>query len=272
VGYRDAAMHWRLHGDSYYGLEIAAAKPPSYRTRNSLLMAGPALTLAATVIAYAAFFIDVDHDAVIASCDKPCFEHGRCTPVVAWRGLRVTTSCDSGGELACKRMRDCQELGKCSAQGGRCVAGSRGDCLPTPACKTKGRCTPRDGACHVGSDADCKQSEVCQQEGWCTPHLDVEPPRCGYGSDADCAHTNGCSLRGLCTHRQGRCVTGGHADCQQARYCKEDGLCSFDPERGVCFAKDDDDCKHARACTQFDKCHAEGDICRVDPSRLSRPE
>ena len=267
AGYREQAMRWRLHAGGELGIPVAAVKGPRFAARHNILTAGPALVLAAALIGWVGWSVDVDHDDALTVCKKPCSERGACWPLAQWRGIGVSIDCVEGDAPACERMADCTQRGLCSLVDGRCAAASPEDCAPIEACRLDGKCTPRDGRCQVGSDRDCRESVACGEQGWCTAHLDLRPPTCGFGSDADCEKTNDCHLRGLCSHRAGRCVTAKRADCLQARYCQDDGLCSFDAERGLCHAKSDSDCEGSRACERDGRCFAVDDVCRPRPGQ-----
>ncbi|MBI4701041.1 MAG: hypothetical protein HY744_07765 [Deltaproteobacteria bacterium] len=60
--------------------------------------------------------------------------------------------------------------GKCTSQGGSCVAASDDDCRTKSerSCKKYGRCTARAGACIAATDADCKDAELCRTFQQCT--------------------------------------------------------------------------------------------------------
>jgi hypothetical protein len=102
----------------------------------------------------------------------------------------------------------CREEGRCTAEGGRCVAASAADCRSlSEVCYRFGRCTPDgENGCIVGSDADCQVSSVCTIYGGCH----AKDGRCVALTDADCAASSGCQQYGWCTvNTEGECVKVG---------------------------------------------------------------
>jgi hypothetical protein len=240
---------------------------PTIVCRRHLLLAGPSLVVGAAVVAYAGLFVAVDEDDLVGACEASCALHGDCDPELRFGLSGTAIACRTTVPLPCARMRVCGAEGLCTEHEGRCVAGRREDCLPTPGCRSEGRCTPLDEVCAVGDDADCHGSLACRERFACTAGAFEGRRICRVGSTADCRRTFDCKVRGLCTWVDDHCEAASDEDCRGTQYCHTDGLCSFDPARRLCFAKTDTDCSASTACALQKRCYAVTDLCRSERER-----
>lgn len=148
-------------------------------------------------------------------------------------------------------------------------------------CIREGRCTAQGGQCIATREADCRASWLCSQHGWCG----LREGRCQAVAAADCAKTEGCAKGGTCSQREGRCVVGSDRDCQRSRRCTRYGLCTLDataescskdvtcPDShapctacqnvGVCRVTNDADCRASDECRFHGSCTASGGACRA---------
>jgi len=90
---------------------------------------------------------------------------------------------------------------------------------------------------------------------------------CINGTCKTCEGTDRCQGYGMCKVAAGRCEVpvAAEADCKQPqgkeRYnpCEQDGKCRLD--KGVCWAKTDEDCKNSKGCKDNGACTAKAGRC-----------
>lgn len=179
-----------------------------------------------------------------------CFAFGACEAVDGLCGERPAPVQVSGGQgLAC-HGGPCYFSGRCTAQGGRCVAASDLDCRQSVWCVETGRCTsclqhgtcaktsqfdPID-ECVVASSKDCLASRRCKEGGSCHVATGLVGLYCVATSDSECAATSDCKTKGECHLWGDRCAATSDADCQASQACKEQKRCKHAAKLGICVA------------------------------------
>jgi hypothetical protein len=264
VGYRTAATTWRLRPFEGWGIPVAYAEAPKFRTSLRRFLALPALAASGLVLLYAAVWVSIDNDDAVAACSLSCEQHGECQPVVERAGLGVAVACEPARVAPCERLAVCREEGRCTADGSQCIAASNDDCRASASCRELGRCTAHDGRCVVASDADCAGAQSCVEDGRCSADLDSSSSmvgRCVHGSDADCRASIGCRHNGECTLAAGVCARKTSDDCRRSEWCRRDGRCDYDTSLQHCVAMADGDCRNADVCVTHGRCTALGGTC-----------
>jgi len=135
---------------------------------------------------------------------------------------------EAAPKVACADQPSCGQLGFCTEQDARCVAGKDDDCKPTSLCKLSGRCSAIDGSCQA-SDEGCAASDNCKKAGYCHAlpiSADDKELVCRATSDKDCLAASNCKTKGDCgLTKEGLCRPRNDADCKNAALCKDKGLC-----------------------------------------------
>lgn len=267
----DGAAAYRDRGDAVLGplpdagviFACATARPTTRAPLRALMRHFGVIPLALLgCVPLYAFASDYER----TECKEACKSSGLCVVAsnfetralrdaldAAWRGRHV--DCAALSDAPCAASEACRVYGRCTAQGGTCVATRGEDCRATVGCLDYGLCSPFEGRCSAVTEEDCRTAEGCLDSGRCVP-LDGT---CAGVTDESCASTTSCREYGNCSARGGSCVAATAKDCAETESCREYGRCS--PERGSCAVVTDADCRVADSCKERGLCSAEDGRC-----------
>ncbi|MBT9560914.1 MAG: PKD domain-containing protein [Myxococcales bacterium] len=159
-------------------------------------------------------------------------------------------------ESPCRVSDDCRDFGRCTLEGGECIATSDADCRASDFCATFGDCVASGyGFCEPGSDADCAASEYCGIAGWCDNYNGA----CFASTDAHCKESEHCVDWGDCTFQDGQCIAKTDEDCEASDGCDKWGWCSV--VFGKCVVASHADCAGSYVCKEFGECKARDGSC-----------